>query len=256
MALLEDIVQLARRAGDEILAVTRGPLGVQHKADGSPVSDADRCAEAVVLAGLARLAPSWPVVAEEAFARGERPAVGARWWLVDALDGTREFIAGSGEYTVNIALVEQGVPTLGVVLAPALDRCWLGLAGQGAWAETGSEARRRIHVRAVPADGPVATLSRHHGEAGRTEVWLAHEGVRARVLAGSSLKFGLIACGEADVYPRFGRTMEWDTAAGHAVLAAAGGSVCDLAGGTLRYGRPGHENPEFVARGGQSSGGG
>jgi len=249
IALLDDVARLARHAGSEILAAAREPLVVQHKADGSPVSAADRRAEAVILAGLARLTPSWPVIAEEAFGRGEVPAAGTRCWLVDALDGTREFVAGSGEYTVNIALVESGAPTLGVVLAPALDRCWLGLQGQGAWVEAGQQARRLIHARKVPAQGPVATLSRRHGEAARTEAWLAREGVRARVLAGSSLKFGLIAAGEADVYPRFGRTMEWDTAAGHAVLAAAGGSVCDLDGRALRYGKPGHENPEFVARG-------
>ncbi|MCC6246666.1 MAG: 3'(2'),5'-bisphosphate nucleotidase CysQ [Rubrivivax sp.] len=249
IALLEAVARLAAAAGREILTLARGPLDVQRKADDSPVTEADRRAEVVIAAGLACLAAPWPVVAEEACSRGEMPPVAERFWLVDPLDGTREFAEGSGEYTVNIALVEQGLPTLGVVLAPALDRCYLGLAGQGAWCEGAGQARRRIQARAVPASGPVAALSRRHGDAGRTAAWLARHEVHERVVAGSSLKFGLLAAGEADLYPRLGRTMEWDTAAGQAVLVAAGGSVCDLAGRTLRYGKPGYENPDFVARG-------
>ena len=248
-ALLDAVARLATEAGREILVLARRPLEVRSKADDSPVTEADRRAEAAIVAGLARLEPRWPVVAEEACSDGALPPVAERFWLVDPLDGTREFAQGSGEYTVNIALVEQGVPTLGVVLAPALDRCYLGLAGLGAWCDEAGRARRRIRARTVPAGGAVAALSRRHGDAGRTEAWLAQEGVRACVRAGSSLKFGLLAAGEADLYPRFGRTMEWDTAAGQAVLVAAGGSICDLAGRPLHYGKPGYANPDFVARG-------
>lgn len=250
LALLDEVARIARAAGAVILALGRAGAAVSHKEDGSPVTEADRRAEALILRELKALRPSWPVVAEEAASQGDVPAVGDRFWLVDPLDGTREFTAGSGEYTVNVALVEAGVPTLGVVFAPALARGYLGLAGAGAWCEEGAQAvRRPIRARVPPASGPVAALSRRHGDASRTERWLAAEGVREHVPAGSSLKFGVLAAGEADVYPRFGRTMEWDTAAGHAVLAAAGGSVCDLAGRPLRYGKPGHENPDFVARG-------
>lgn len=253
-ALLDEVVRIVRVAGAGILALGRAGIAVSHKEDGSPVTEADRHAEALILDALRRLPERWPVVAEEAASQGDLPATGERFWLVDPLDGTREFIAGNGEYTVNIALVETGEPTLGVVFAPALARAYLGLtgAGAGAWCDEGegrAAVRRPIRARVPPASGAVAALSRRHGDASRTERWLAAERVHERVHAGSSLKFGLLAAGQADVYPRFGRTMEWDTAAGHAVLAAAGGSVCDLEGRPLRYGKPGHENPDFVARG-------
>jgi 3'(2'), 5'-bisphosphate nucleotidase len=253
--LLDAIVTLAREAGEQIVAVYRQPFEVQSKADGSPVTEADRRAEDVIVRGLRALTPDVPVVAEEAAARGEIPAIGSRFWLVDPLDGTREFAARNGEFTVNIALVEAGVPVLGVVLAPVLGRLFAGGRGLGAWLED-ANGRRGMEVRSPPADGIVAALSRSHRDGGPTEAYLAHYPVRTRIAAGSSLKFGLIAAGEADLYPRLGRTMEWDTAAGHAVLAAAGGSVTDLQGRPLRYGKPGFENPHFVARGAGSAAGG
>jgi 3'(2'), 5'-bisphosphate nucleotidase len=204
------------------------------------------------------MAPHWPVVAEEAASRGQAPAAARTFWLVDPLDGTREFVARNGEFTVNIALVHEGTPVLGVVLLPVSGRLFSGVAGQGAWEQGGGlhGARRRLRVRAVPAEGLCVAGSRSHGDDAALQAFLQTQmkgqRVASHMAAGSSLKFGLLAAGEADVYPRFGRTMEWDTAAGHAVLAAAGGSVCTLDGEPLRYGKPGYENPHFVAWGAAS----
>lgn len=247
-ALLAQVEALARRAGEVILDVYRQPFAVHGKADGSPVTLADERAEALITAGLRSIEPSFPVVAEEAVGRGERPSVDTHYWLVDPLDGTREFVARNGEFTVNIALVEDGEPVLGVVFAPSLGRLFAGGRGLGAFVDDRA-GRRGIAARQRPAHECVAAVSRLHGDAGRAEAFLAAQGVTRCVVAGSSLKFGLLAAGEADLYPRFGRTMEWDTAAGQAVLVAAGGRVLDLAGAPLRYGKPGCENPDFVALG-------
>ncbi|MDP1900723.1 MAG: 3'(2'),5'-bisphosphate nucleotidase CysQ [Rubrivivax sp.] len=246
--LLPAVEALARAAGALILDIYGTDFAVQDKADASPVTLADERAEALITPALQRLQAAWPVVAEEAAARGEAPAVAGCFWLVDPLDGTREFVARNGEFTVNIALVREGQPVLGVVYLPVPDRLYAGVVGQGAWLEEGG-CRRAIHVRLPPAAGPVVACSRSHGDMAALQAWVQGLPVSAWLPAGSSLKFGLIAAGQADVYPRLGRTMEWDTAAGHAVLVAAGGSVCDLAGQALRYGKPGFENPHFVARG-------
>ncbi len=250
--LLAQVQQIARRAGTVILHVYGSDFAVRGKADASPVTEADEAAERLIVPALQALSPH-PVVAEEAAARGETPAVGATFWLVDPLDGTREFVARNGEFTVNIALIEDGQPVLGVVYLPLPDVLYAGLEGQGAWCEAAG-VRRRIQCRPTPADGATVACSRAHGDGALLEGWLRGERVAGRKTAGSSLKFGLLAEGRADLYPRFGRTMEWDTAAGHAVLAAAGGSVCDLAGQALRYGKPGFENPHFIARGRPGSG--
>lgn len=246
--LLPRVEALARAAGELILEVYGTDFAVQDKPDASPVTLADERAEALITPLLQRLRPAWPVVAEEAAARGEAPAPGACFWLVDPLDGTREFIARNGEFTVNIALIRQGQPVLGVVYLPVPDRLYAGVVGQGAWLQADGQ-RRAIAARVPPTAGVVVACSRSHGDLAALQAWMQGRPVAAWLPAGSSLKFGLIAAGEADVYPRLGRTMEWDTAAGHAVLAAAGGSVCDLEGRPLRYGKPGFENPHFVARG-------
>lgn len=251
--LLAELEAVADEAAAMILEVYATDFRVQGKADASPVTVADERAEAHIVAALQRLAPGVPVVAEEAAARGEVPAVGARFWLVDPLDGTREFVSRNGEFTVNIALVEDGAPVMGVVQVPVQGRRYAGLVGQGAWCED-AEGRRAIACRAVPPAGElVVASSRSHGDEAALRAWLVARGLAARPLrrrtAGSSLKFGLLACGEADLYPRFGRTMEWDTAAGHAVLRAAGGELCTLDGAPMRYGKPGFENPPFLARG-------
>ena len=249
LALLHQVERIAREAGALIMEVYAGAFEVRGKADSSPVTEADERAERCIVPALQALDPALPVVAEEAAARGESPAVGRRFWLVDPLDGTREFVARNGEFTVNIALIEDGAPVLGVVLEPVADRLYAGLVGQGAWLEEHG-ARRTISCR--QADGPggvVLACSRSHGDEAALAAWLGQRSVLRRVAVGSSLKFGLLAAGQADIYPRLGRTMEWDTAAGHAVLRAAGGEVCDMAGAPLRYGKPGFENPHFVAQG-------
>lgn len=242
------VIDIARAAGEVIMAVYATDFAVRGKGDASPVTEADERAEALIVPRLRALAPGVPIVAEEAVAAGAAPAVGSRFWLVDPLDGTREFIGRNGEFTVNIALVEHGVPVLGVVLAPALGRCYAGVLGHGAWVEEGGP-RRPIACRRVPAAGLTVVSSRSHGDAAALQAYLAGRRVAGQAFAGSSLKLCLVAAGEADLYPRLGRTMEWDIAAGHAVLLAAGGRVCTLDGAPLRYGKPGFENPHFFAAG-------
>jgi 3'(2'), 5'-bisphosphate nucleotidase len=244
----EAIVDIARAAGEVIMAVYATDFAVRGKSDASPVTEADERAETVIVQRLRALTPDIPIVAEEAVAAGQVPEVGDRFWLVDPLDGTKEFASRNGEFTVNIALVEGSVPVLGVVLAPAIGRLFAGAAGHGAVAEQGG-ARRAIRCRAVPPEGLTVVSSRSHGDAAALDAFLAGRRVAASVNAGSSLKLCLVAAGEADLYPRFGRTMEWDIAAGHAVLLAAGGRVVTLQGEPLRYGKPGFENPHFVAEG-------
>lgn len=245
---LPDCCALARAAGRVILEVYATDFAVRDKADASPVTEADARAEALIVPALRQLAPAVAVVAEEAMAGGDQPATGRRFWLVDPLDGTREFIQRNGEFTVNIALIEDGEPVLGVVYAPALDRLYAGAQGLGAWSEEAGQ-RRPIACRRPPPEGSWVLSSRSHGDAHAVQAYLRDMRVAGQRVAGSSLKLCLLAAGEADLYPRFGRTMEWDIAAGHAVLAAAGGSVDTPDGAALRYGKPGFENPHFVARG-------
>lgn len=260
---VDDLIRAALDAGAAILAIYAGAdLGVATKADASPVTAADAAAEAVILAALAQIAPDLPVVAEEATAAGAAPtALGDRFALVDPLDGTKEFIARNGEFTVNIGLIEGARPVAGVVLAPVLKRIWWGAVGVGAFAAevtadgtTLTEARP-IRVRPAPAAGLSVMASRSHCGA-VTEAFLDRLPVAERVAAGSSLKFCRIAEGQCDLYPRHGPTMEWDTAAGDAVLCAAGGAVTDMAGRPLVYGKRGRvgivdfANPDFVAMGG------
>jgi 3'(2'), 5'-bisphosphate nucleotidase len=253
--LLPEIVKLAEEAAAVILDHYRDDAAVRLKADASPVTAADEAAEAVILAGLATLTPSIPVVAEETVAAGRIPTLDdGPFWLVDPLDGTKEFISKNGEFTVNIALIEGSEPVLGVVLAPALGKVWWGARGHGAMVREGGTldggggaAPRGIAVRPKP-ERPVAVASRSHSDP-QTEAFLDEAGATERISAGSSLKFCLVAEGKADLYPRFGRTMEWDTAAGHAVLSAAGGRVTTRDGAPFLYRKPGFENPGFIARG-------
>ncbi len=246
--LLESLVPVIRAAGELVMAVYRTDFDVRGKDDASPVTEADERAEALILPALEALLPGVPVIAEESVAAGRLPALAERFWLVDPLDGTREFISRNGEFTVNIALIEHGVPVLGAVLAPAIDRLFLGATGHGAFVEDGGR-RRPIQCRTAPAEGLTVLASRSHGDAAALEAFLDDRRVATLRNAGSSLKLCLIASGEADLYPRLGRTMEWDIAAGHAVLAAAGGKVQTLTGEPLRYGKPGLDNPHFLASG-------
>jgi 3'(2'), 5'-bisphosphate nucleotidase len=246
--LLPAIVTLAERAGALILEHYRDGVAVRAKADASPVTVADEAAEALILEGLAEITPEIPVVAEETVAAGHVPELGdGRFWLVDPLDGTKEFLSRNGEFTVNIALIEGREPVLGVVFAPALGKVWWGARGAGAMLRDAA-GERPIAARARPASGVVAVASRSHSDP-QTEAFLDQMGVAERISAGSSLKFCLVAEGRADVYPRFGPTMEWDTAAGHAVLRAAGGQVTTRDGAPFTYRKPGFRNPEFIARG-------
>lgn len=241
------ILALARKAEAAIMAVYATPFEQRAKQDASPVTDADEQAEAIILAGLQALTPDIPVVAEEQAARGETPDVaGKSFWLVDPLDGTREFVDRNGEFTVNIALIEHGAPLLGVVAAPALRLAWLGYGGR-AWRHEG-DVVVPIRARPVPSRGAHVLVSRNHIDR-EVAGWLAQQPDATRQTVGSSLKFCRIAEGGADLYPRFASISEWDTAAGQAVLEAAGGAVVTWQGERLLYGKPGFRNPGYLARG-------
>lgn len=254
-ALAEAFATLAIAAGAVAMEVfERGRVDVRYKGDGSPVCEADERVEALLLRELARILPGLPIVAEESAAAGRTPAHERAFLLVDPLDGTREFIAHGAEFTINIALVADGAPRVGAIFAPALARLWFGatrafgvavepghaLPPRGEWREL--RARRR------PQGGLTALVSRSHLDA-ETLAFLDRRNIRDRVAAASSLKFCRLAEGEADVYPRYGPTMEWDTAAGEAILRAAGGAVLTPGGEAFRYGKAdqAYHNGPFVA---------
>ena len=247
--LLAAITPVAEAAGAATMRFY-GHCGSTEKADGSPVTAADQAAEDIILPALRALTPDIPVVSEEESSQGLTPEItGERFWLVDPLDGTKEFLNGNGEFTVNIALIEHGFPVLGVVVVPALGETFAG-AGPGTATRTDKAGTRAIAVRKPPAEGLTVVGSRSHGDASAMEAFLDGLTVSAFRAAGSSLKLCLIAQGEADLYPRLGTTMEWDIAAGHAVLAAAGGHVETLDGKPFAYGKPAYRNPHFAAYGG------
>ena len=251
LALLPALRRLALAAGVEIMRHYDTAVAVAHKDDRSPVTAADRAAEALILPGLRELISGLPVVAEEAVAGGDIPEVGSGpFWLVDPLDGTKEFLAHNGEFTVNIGLIENGAPTLGVVHAPSIPVTYLGAVPGHATVERAGETPRPIRVRTAPAEGLTVCISRSHAKKDEVDDFLADYRVHELTVAGSSIKFCRIAEGEADLYPRLGPTMEWDTAAGHAVLAAAGGTVLRLDGTPLGYAKPDFRNVHFLARGG------
>jgi 3'(2'), 5'-bisphosphate nucleotidase len=239
-ALLEIAAEAARRAGEEILRIYAGEFAVRHKEDKTPVTEADHAAQRII---IERLAPTGiPVVAEEAaLPEGPPPP---RFWLVDPLDGTKEFVARRGEFSVNIALVEGDQPVLGVVHGPVSGVLYAAAEGRA------TRDGKPIAARSAPP-AAVVVHSRSHSDSAKLQAWLdANKIVVAeRMVAGSALKFGLIAEGVADLYPRLGPTSEWDTGAGQAVLEAAGGIVTDLDGAPLRYGKARFLNSGFVARG-------
>ena len=242
-------LRLALEGGRTIMTFYREGTPVETKADSTPVTEADRAADRLIVAGLRAANPQIPVISEESTADDAlAPSPGGRFWLVDPLDGTREFIARTGEFTVNIALIEDGRPVLGVLHAPVRGETYVADGQGGAVHIVGDGAPQPIGARPVPGEGPAVIASRSHRDA-ETDAYIAGLGPARTVSAGSALKFGLLARGEADIYPRFGRTMEWDTAAGHAILFAAGGHVRDLNGRELRYGKAGFVNPPFVACG-------
>lgn len=248
--LLEAACAAARAAATVILEVYAHPFDVRHKADASPVTQADERAEAVIIERLRAAAPDIPIIAEEqAAAQGLAEPPPPRFWLVDPLDGTREFVKRNGEFTVNIGLVEAGRVVLGVMQVPAAGLLYSACGPGTALRQEGDAAPQAIAARPPPAAGAVLVHSRSHADLPRLEAFAARFVQVKRRVAGSAVKFCLIAAGEADYYPRFGRTMEWDTAAGQAILEAAGGRVETLDGRPLVYAKPGFANPEFLARG-------
>lgn len=246
--LLDDIGEAAREAGEAILEIVRRGFDVETKRDASPVTEADRAAELIILAALARAAPGVPVIAEEEVAAGRIPAHDQTYFLVDPLDGTKEFVRGGDDYTVNIGLIELGVPKLGVVFAPATGKLHAGSVGEGAWLVNGS-TRQVIQTR-PRGDEVTAVASKSHLNQATIDYLEAAVGTCNYAAIGSSLKFCIVAEGLADIYPRASPTSEWDTAAGHAVLLAAGGLVDGPDGTPLRYGKPAFLNRAFVATSG------
>lgn len=250
--LMEGLVAASLRAGAEIWRIFEAGFEVEIKSDASPVTIADRAAEAIILEALLRLAPDVPVVAEEESAAGRIPDVADRFFLVDPLDGTKEFVRRGTDFTVNIGLIENGTPTMGVIFAPARSELYIGDTQTGeAWFRREDGDRTALRVRA-PQTPPIALASKSH-DVPETEAYLQAVGCGGRISVGSSLKFCLLAKGEADIYPRPSPTMEWDTAAGHAVLLAAGGLAFAPDGSPLRYGKAGFFNPGFLATGGMDA---
>ncbi len=242
--LIADLTPAVREAGDAIMRIHAKGAVADTKNDGSPVTEADKAAEQILLAALKTYAQEITIISEEN-AASHSLAAEKQFFLVDPLDGTKEFLKkdGKGSFTVNIALIEQSVPVMGIVFAPALDRMFSGSTQTGA-----TENGKPIKVRDVPPSGPVAVASVSHRDA-ETDAWLEENEISETVSIGSSLKFCLVAAGEADVYPRFGPTMEWDTAAGDAVLRSAGGMVYDVDGEPFLYGKHAYRNGAFVAKG-------
>jgi 3'(2'), 5'-bisphosphate nucleotidase len=246
--LLDDIADAAREAGEAILEIVRRGFEVEAKRDSSPVTEADRAAELIILGALSRAAPGVPVIAEEEVAAGRIPAHGHTYFLVDPLDGTKEFVRGGDDYTVNIGLIENHSPKLGVVFAPATGRLHGGCVGTGAWLDDG-QGRRKISTR-PRGEQLTAVASKSHLNQATVDYLEEAIGTCGYMTAGSSLKFCMLAEGLADIYPRASPTSEWDTAAGHAVLLAAGGLVDGLDGSPLTYGKHAFLNRAFVATSG------
>jgi 3'(2'), 5'-bisphosphate nucleotidase len=259
--LLQPLTDLVIRAGAAILAVNRVGLKVDGKQDGSPVTEADLAADRIIGEGLARLLPEVPAISEERVHLATPPYRGS-FFLIDPLDGTKEYVAGRDEFTVNLALVTDGAPLLGIIGAPALGLIWRGLVGRGAERLTAtgcsSGPAEPIHTRHIPPPGApwVAAVSRSHGD-NRTEAFIDGRPGAVRLKLGSAVKFGRLAEGAADIYPRFAPTCEWDIAAGHAIVTAAGGKVTDGCGANLRFGegRKDFIVPEFIAWGDPAAGG-
>jgi 3'(2'), 5'-bisphosphate nucleotidase len=254
-ALIEPLTEIVIRAGAAILAVNRGAMRIDGKTDGSPVTEADLAADRIIAAGLAALVPDIPAISEERVDLAKPPYDGS-FFLIDPLDGTKEFVAGRDEFTVNLALVSNGTPLLGIIGAPALGLIWRGLVGRGAERLTIGEGvsirAEPIHTRPIPPRGApwLVAVSRSHGDA-RTEAFIDGRPGAVRQQLGSAVKFGRVAEGAADIYPRLAPTCEWDIAAGHAVVTAAGGRITDAQGGDVQFGRGRADFivPEFIAWG-------
>jgi 3'(2'), 5'-bisphosphate nucleotidase len=253
-ALIEPLTDIVIRAGAAILAVNRSAMKVDGKTDGSPVTEADLAADRIIAEGLAQLAPHIPSLSEERTQLAMLPYKDS-FFLIDPLDGTKEFVAGRDEFTVNLALVTHGMPLLGIVGVPALGLIWRGIVGHGAERLTLGEGKpliEPVRTRLHPSRGQPWTVavSRSHGDV-RTEAFIAERPGAVRAELGSAVKFGRVAEGRVDIYPRLSPTCEWDVAAGHAVVAAAGGKITDSNGAPLHFGagRQDFIIPEFIAWG-------
>src|SRR6202790_3647868 len=257
VALIEPLTGLVLRAGAAILAVNRPAMKIDGKLDGSPVTEADLAADRIIGEGLALLFPDVPALSEEC-AHLAKPSYDGSFFLIDPLDGTKEFVAGRSEFTIDLALVTNGTPLLGIIGAPALGLVWRGLVGRGAGRlKSGRKSLAEpIHTRAHPQAGApwIVAVSRSHGD-DRTEAFIAERPGAIRQMLGSAVKFGRVAEGGADIYPRLAPTSEWDVAAGHAIVTAAGGKITDANGKGLRFGeqRKGFIVPEFIAWGDPSA---
>jgi 3'(2'),5'-bisphosphate nucleotidase len=243
--LIERLTPAMREAGLLIEQLKADGCLSRDKSDRSPVTDADEAAEKLLEAAIRALDPDAIIVGEEASAAGIQPDSCARFWLIDPLDGTRDFVEGGTDYSVNIGLVENGVPTLGLVLHPPTGTLWTGAAHLGAWKESPAAPRHTIHARSLAAP-PVVVTSRSHLDP-KTKAWVAQIPDAQSRASGSSLKFCLLAEGAADAYPRYGPTMEWDTAAADAILRAAGGITLAATGEPLGYGKATYRNSSFLA---------
>ncbi len=240
---------IAKEAGHAIMSIYEGEHGVEFKEDNSPLTKADKASHQVIVEGLMRSYPDIPILSEEG---ADIPYLERRdwerFWLVDPLDGTKEFIKRNGEFTVNIALIENGRPVLGVIYVPVQDKLYFGGLNQGAWIQSGDSVASPINVRQPnPEIGLTVVMSRSHPSPD-LEAFLTTINVKESVSVGSSLKLCVVAEGEADIYPRLGPTMEWDTAAGHAVVEAAGGQVCTPEGGAVKYNKANLLNPYFIVQ--------
>ena len=247
--LVENLLPAVHEAGTAVLQIHADGVVANRKADGSPITAADNASEDILLAAIANAAPGITIISEEN-AASHSISPPDRFFLVDPLDGTKEFLRpdGQGAFTVNVALIERGRPVMGIVYAPALGRLFHSGNGQTPVESAGGRIRS-LAVRSVPSEGLTAVASRTHRDPA-TDSWLATHRISKTTAIGSSLKFCLVAAGEADVYPRFGPTMEWDTAAGDAVLRAAGGYMETPAGDEFTYGKPEYRNGPFIASGG------
>lgn len=247
--LARQLIPLVLAAGEIELYYFRSGAEVIDKADGSPVTLADQEAEKLIVARLCELYPSVPMIGEESVAAGVIPDIsGGEFWLVDPLDGTREFITGGGDFTVNIALLRNFIPVMGIIYAPVANELYFGAEGRAFMILPG-KAEEEVSVRQPPAEGVTVLASKRHGDPERLNEFLKDKKVAQLINRSSSLKFCLLAAGAADLYPRLGPTSEWDTAAGDAILRAAGGRVATLKGEPLTYGKVQRKflNPEFVA---------
>jgi 3'(2'), 5'-bisphosphate nucleotidase len=240
------LLEIAKQAGEIIMQMRNQDLAIERKSDNSQVTKADIAADLFICQQLADFAPNIHIVSEE----GTQHPQNESFWCVDPLDGTKSYIRGDDDFTVNISLIMHGLPVVGVIYIPAMQQLYYGEVGGSAYSIK-ANIQQKLQVRAQPNDGATLILSRYHSAEKLTEL-KAQFNMKDYLIASSSLKFCRVAEGVADIYPRFGATMEWDTAAGHAILKAAGGKVVELdnLGSELRYGKPNFLNPNFVAYGG------